>query len=121
MPTRTTIKTQIHTKIYDAKTIRSGVMKLGISDLNMPYVCRKKGIPKQEPRFVEARQFKNFTVGEFQYDLLKAFRYLRYIQIRIMHCMTHSEASPTHLEILQLLCKFKSLFIALEMDSLYGL
>ena len=61
MPTRTTIKTRtlidiINAKIDDAKTIRSRVMKLGITGHNMVYVCRKKEIPKYCPKFVETRQ-----------------------------------------------------------------
>ncbi len=36
------------------------------------YICRKIGIPKQEPKVVEPRQFKNFNIGEFQHDLLEA-------------------------------------------------
>ncbi len=43
MPTRTTIRTKtlidiIITKIDDTKTIRSGVMELGISDHNLAYL-----------------------------------------------------------------------------------
>ena len=53
MPTRTTIKSKtlidIITKIDDTKTIQSGVIELGISDHNLVYICRKIGIPKQEP------------------------------------------------------------------------
>jgi hypothetical protein len=54
MPTRTTIKSKtlidiIIMKIDDTKTIQSGVIELGISDHNLVYICRKIGIPKQEP------------------------------------------------------------------------
>ena len=73
MPTRTTVRTKtlidiIITKIDDTKTIPSGVMELGISDHNLAYICRKIGIPKQEAKVVETRQFKNFNIGEFQHD-----------------------------------------------------
>ena len=62
MPTRNILKTQtlidiIITKIDDTKIIRSGVTDLGISDHNLAYICRKKGIPKQEPKLIETRQF----------------------------------------------------------------
>ncbi len=50
-------------------------MELGTSDHNFAYIYRKIGIPKQKPKDVEARQFKNFNIGEFRHDLLEAFRH----------------------------------------------
>ena len=54
-------------------------MKLGIIDRNLAYICGKIGIPKQEPNFVETRQFKN-NKGEFQHDLLEAFRFTFHLE-----------------------------------------
>ena len=58
MLTRTTVWTKtlidiIITKIDDIKTIQSGAIELGISDHNLAYICRKIGIPKQEPKVEE--------------------------------------------------------------------
>ena len=79
MPTRTTTnsKTLIYiiiTKIEDTKIIDSGVIDLGISDHNLVYICRKISIPKQAPKIIETRQFKNFNASAFQHDLREAFR-----------------------------------------------
>ena len=68
----------IITKIDYTKNIQSGVIELGISDHNLAYICRKIGIPKQEPKVLEIRQFKNFNIGEFQHDLTEAFRYFTF-------------------------------------------
>ena len=79
IPTRTTLnsKTLIDlmiTKVEDTKTIDSGVIDLGISDHNLVYICRKVSIPKQPPKIVETRQFKNFNTTAFQHDLQETFK-----------------------------------------------
>ena len=79
IPTRTTLnsKTLIDlmiTKVEDTKTIDSGVIDLGISDHNLVYICRKVSIPKQPPKIVETRQFKNFNTAAFQHDLQETFK-----------------------------------------------
>ena len=51
---------------------------MGISDHNLAYICRKIGIPKQGPKVVEIRQFKNFNICEFQHDLTEAFRHFTF-------------------------------------------
>ena len=62
------------TKVEDTKTIDSGVIDLGISDHNLVYICRKVSIPKQPPKIVETRQFKNFNTAAFQHDLQETFK-----------------------------------------------
>ena len=79
IPTRTTLnsKTLIDlmiTKVEDTKTIDSGVIDLGISDHNLVYICRKVSIPKQPPKIVETRQFKNFNTAAFQHELHEIFK-----------------------------------------------
>ena len=44
-----------------------------ISDHSLVYVCRKVSIPREKPKIVETRQFKNFNTGNFQQDLRQAF------------------------------------------------
>ena len=56
-----------------AKITDSGVIHLGISDHSLVYVCRKVSIPREKPKIVETRQFKNFNTGNFQQDLRQAF------------------------------------------------
>ena len=46
---------------------------MGISDHSLVYVCRKVSIPREKPKIVETRQFKNFNTGNFQQDLRQAF------------------------------------------------
>ena len=46
---------------------------MGISDHSLVYVCRKVSIPREKPKIVEIRQFKNFNTGNFQQDLRQAF------------------------------------------------
>lgn len=80
-PTRVTNKTStlldlILTKIDDLKTIDSGVIHLGISDHSLVYICRKISIPREKPKIVETRQFKNFNITQFQHDLREALNTL---------------------------------------------
>ena len=44
----------------------------------MAFICRKIGIPKQEPKVEKIRQFKNLNIGEFQHDLTEAFGYFTF-------------------------------------------
>ena len=73
-PTTITARSQslidvIITSIDDNKTIDSGVIDLGISDHNLVYLCRKVSIPKEMPKIIFSRQFKNFNVNQFKEDL----------------------------------------------------
>lgn len=84
IPTRTTLNTKtlidlMITKVEDTKTIDSGVIDLGISDHNLVYICRKVSIPKQPPKIVETRQFKNFNTAAFQHDLQETFKTYSFI------------------------------------------
>ena len=49
------------------------VILLGIKDHSLVYVCRKVSIPKEEPKAVKTRQFKNFNTSNFQQDLRRMF------------------------------------------------
>ena len=73
-PTRVTAKSQslidvIITSIDDNKIIDSGVLELGISDHHLVYICRKVSLPKESPKIIFSRQFKNFNVNQFKEDL----------------------------------------------------
>jgi hypothetical protein len=52
--------------IEDNKTVEAGVVELGISDHNLVYICRKVSVPKEPPKIIFSRQFKNFRVNEFK-------------------------------------------------------
>lgn len=54
--------------------IRPGRTTTKVRVTIMKYICRKVEIPREEPIFVEARQFKNFNVNGFQKDLTQALR-----------------------------------------------
>ena len=41
----------------------------------MVYICRKCNIPKQRPKTIEIRHFKNFDANQFQNYLEYAFGY----------------------------------------------
>ena len=74
-PTRTNIKTStlidvIFTRIDDDKITNAGVIDLGISDHSLVYVCRKVSIPKEPPKIVYTRQFKNYQINNFKQDLV---------------------------------------------------
>ena len=73
-PTRVTARSQslidvIITSIDDNKITDSGVVELGISDHHLVYLCRKVSIPKETPKIIFSRQFKNFNVNQFKEDL----------------------------------------------------
>ena len=73
-PTRTNVKTStlidvILTRIDDGKITNAGVIDLGISDHSLVYVCRKVSIPKEPPKIVYTRQFKNYQINNFKQDL----------------------------------------------------
>ena len=73
-PTRVTARSQslidvIITSIDDNKIIDSGVLELGISDHHLVYICRKVSLPKESPKIIFSRQFKNFNVNQFKEDL----------------------------------------------------
>ena len=77
-PTRVTLNSQtlidiIISSIEDNKTVEAGVVELGISDNNLVYICRKVSVPKEPPKIIFSRQFKNFRVNEFRTDLRNIF------------------------------------------------
>ena len=47
-------------------------MHVGISDLSLIYVCRKISFVKNDPKFVESRNFKNYIPRDFNQDLYHA-------------------------------------------------
>ena len=63
----------IISSIEDNKTVEAGVVELGISDHNLVYICRKVSVPKEPPKIIFSRQFKNFRVNEFRTDLRNIF------------------------------------------------
>ena len=72
-PTRTNVKTSslidvILTRIDNGKITNAGVIDLGISDHSLVYVC-KVSIPKEPPKIVCTRQFKNYQINNFKQDL----------------------------------------------------
>ena len=73
-PTRITVRSQslidvIITSIDDNKIIDSGVLELGISDHHLVHICRKVSLPKESPKIIFSRRFKNFNVNQFKEDL----------------------------------------------------
>ena len=44
----------------------------------MAYICRKVSVPRQKPKIVETRRFKNFNPVQFQNDLEQALRCFNY-------------------------------------------
>ena len=44
----------------------------------MVYICRKINVPRQIPKSIEIRNFKNFDANQFQNDLEYAFEYYTY-------------------------------------------
>ncbi|CAB3979721.1 zinc transporter ZIP8 [Paramuricea clavata] len=60
-----------HELVQDNKITDSGVVELGISDVDhhLVYLCRKVSIPKETPKIIFSRQFKNFNVNQFKEDL----------------------------------------------------
>ena len=75
-PTRITVD---HESLIDIiatnrpdKLLGSGVLHLGISDHSLVYGCFKISIPKEKPKFVETRSFKNYNLQAFNADLLLA-------------------------------------------------
>ena len=73
-PTRTTYNSSslidlILTHIDDDKILKVGVVDLGISDHSLVYMCRKISIPKEPPKIVLSRQFKNYSSYQFKEEL----------------------------------------------------
>ena len=73
-PTRTTYNSSslmdlILTRIDDDKILKAGVVDLGISDHSLVYICRKISIPKEPPKIVLSRQFKNYSSYQFKEEL----------------------------------------------------
>ena len=105
IPTRTTLNTKtlidlMITKVEDTKTINSGVIDLGISDHNLVYICRKVSIPKQPPKIVETRQFKNFNTA-FQHDR-KHLKRIALLRNQILHGMNRKQffwRLPIHMHL----------------------
>ena len=54
------------------KISHSGVLHIGISDHSLIYVCRKISFVKNDPKFVESRNFKNYIQRDFNQDLYHA-------------------------------------------------
>ena len=54
------------------KISHSGVLHVGISDHSLIYVCRKISFVKNDPKFVESRNFKNYIPRDFNQDLYHA-------------------------------------------------
>ena len=77
-PTRTTHTTSslidiILTYSGDSKTLKTGVIQLGISNRSLVFLCRTLGIPKAPPKIVFTRQYKNYNVTQFNNDLNEVF------------------------------------------------
>ena len=51
------------------KTLEAGVVDLGISDHSLVCICRKISIPKEPPKIVFTRQFKNYNSHQFKEEL----------------------------------------------------
>ena len=70
-PTRTAYNSSslILTHIDDDKILEAGVVDLGISDHSLVYICRKISIPKEPPKIVLSRQFKNYSSYQFKEEL----------------------------------------------------
>ena len=68
-PTSSTLIDVIFIYIGDKKTLETGVIPLGISDHSLVYLCRKLSIPKESPKVILTRQYKNYNVNAFNYDL----------------------------------------------------
>ena len=50
----------------------SGVYTLSISDHNLIYAVRKIGLPREQPKFIQSRNFKHFNEDNFLTDLKNA-------------------------------------------------
>ena len=77
-PTRVTANTRtlidvVITQLGNTNVTISGVIHLGISDHSLVYTCRKISTPKEKPKVVETRQFKQFNSRAFESDLNQAF------------------------------------------------
>ncbi|CAB4037673.1 RNA-directed DNA polymerase from transposon BS, partial [Paramuricea clavata] len=59
----------ILTHIDDDKTLEAGVVHRRISDHSLVYICRKISIPKELPKIVFTRQFKNYNSHQFKEEL----------------------------------------------------
>ena len=68
-PTTSSLIDVIITQIGDSKTLESGAIQLGISDHSLVYLCRKISIPKEPPRIIFTRQFKNYQASLFKQEL----------------------------------------------------
>ena len=53
------------------KVLKTGVIHLGISDHSLHvYICLKISVPKDRPKIVETRNFKNYNNGHFSDHLM---------------------------------------------------
>ena len=72
-PTRITTDTTSLIDVYitnsPQKVKSSGVIRLGIRDHYMIYVCTKDAINRSPPKIVESRSFKNYSKFAFRRDL----------------------------------------------------
>ena len=72
-PTRITIDAASLIDVFitnsPLKVKSSGVIRLGISDHYMIYVCTKDAINRSPPKIVESRSFKNYNKFAFRRDL----------------------------------------------------
>ena len=52
------------------KVKESGVLHLGISDHSLVYMCLKISLPREKPKIVESRNFKNYNIiSDFNYHI----------------------------------------------------
>ena len=51
------------------KISHSGVLYVAISDHSLIYVCRKISFSRNDSKFVESKNFKNYIQRDFNYDL----------------------------------------------------
>ena len=54
--------------------VDSGVEHIGINDHSMIYVSRKVSIPRNKPKTINTRQYKNFDMNDFRSDLNRIFQ-----------------------------------------------
>ena len=71
--TTTSLLDVILTFCGDDKILDTGVIHLGISDHSLVYMCRKLSIPKEPPKTVFTRDYKNYNVNQFNNHLSEVF------------------------------------------------
>ena len=75
-PSRVTPKTKTLIDLVITNSVESlshsGVYPLSISDHNLIYAVRKIGIPREQPRLIETRNFRHFNESKFKSDLINS-------------------------------------------------